>query len=129
LDVIGNREVIVNSFGGSHSVLSRSPSENVTGYIVNSGSSKDLLNSLIVKSSIEEVNVPLVGVGVPKITESVWKRKLSDREKKVVMDGIPDVAPRGGLDRAVTLVELELNILGKFFFDLQDRRPKGRSGA
>jgi len=104
LDVIGNREVIVNSFGGSHFVLSRSPSENVAGCIVNSGSSNNLLNSLIVKSSIEEVNVLLVGVGVPKVTDSVWKRKRSDREKKVVMDGIPDVAPRGGPDRAVTLV-------------------------
>ena len=47
----------------------------------------------------------------------------------MVIDGIPDVAPRGGPDKAVTLVELELNIVRKFFFDMQDRRPKGRSGA
>jgi hypothetical protein len=45
------------------------------------------------------------------------------------MDGIPDVAPRGGLDGTVALVELELYIVRKFLFDLQDRRPKDRSGA
>ena len=78
LDVIGSREVIVNSFGGSYSILSRSPSEDVTGCFVNSGSSKDLLDSLIVKSSIEEVNVPLVGVGVPKVTDNVRKGLCSD---------------------------------------------------
>jgi hypothetical protein len=45
------------------------------------------------------------------------------------MDGIPDVAPRDGPDGVVALVELELYIVRKFLFDLQDRRPKGRSGA
>jgi len=47
---------------------------------VNNRSSKDLLNSLIIKSSIEEVNVPLVGVGVPKVTDIVRNGLRSDWE-------------------------------------------------
>ena len=51
----------------------------------------------------------MASVGVPELVYRAGKRRRSDREKKVIMDGVPNVTPWGGPNGAVALMELNLH--------------------
>jgi len=66
-DSISSLQVLVDGFRRENAVFGRVPTENVRGRNRNSGSSNNLVDDRGMKCSIEKVNVPMMGVGVPKV--------------------------------------------------------------
>ena len=52
---------------------------------------------------------------------------MSDRQEKVVVNGVPDWTPRRRLNRSVAIMNLVNHILDKIIFNLKDRRPENRA--
>jgi hypothetical protein len=45
---------------------------------------------------------------------------VGSRQQKVIMDGLPDLAPRGGPNGAIASVDLIDGIMNEIFFDLEN---------
>ena len=82
------------------------------------------LNSVRVKDGGEEIQVPIAGIGRPKIRDHTRQRGVGNRQKKVVVNRIPDRAPRRRANGGVAIMNLIDDIMDKFLFNLKNRRPE-----
>ena len=85
------------------------------------------LNSVRVKDGGEEIQVLIAGIGRPKIRDHTRQRGVGNRQKKVVVNRIPDRAPRRRPNGGVAIMNLIDHILDKVIFNLEDRRPEDKA--
>ena len=94
-------EVLVNFLSGADAVPGRLPSEDILLISRDRTNRGDSLNCLIVKSVSQKLHIPRLGVKSPQVGDCGRKRCSSDRQQQMVMDGVPDRAPRSRPDRSV----------------------------
>lgn len=103
--------MLIDFFSCANTILGRLPVKDVKLISWNSGSRGDVLDSLGVKGTIQELQIPGMGIRKPKIRGSSRKGGSSDRQKKVVMDGFSEREPRSRPNRGIVCMELELSIV------------------
>lgn len=62
-----------------------------------------------------------------EIGDHTRKRRVGDRQEKVIMNGVPNLTPRGGSNRDVAIMNLKDHVLDKVLFNLEDRRLEDRA--
>jgi len=99
-EVLG-REVLVDILSGGDAIPRRHPTKNILVIIRNWPNRGDGLHGLAVKSVSQKLHIPRLGVKGPQVGDCGRKRCSSDRQQQMVMDGVPDRAPRSRPDRSV----------------------------
>jgi hypothetical protein len=67
IDSSGGMKMMVNGFRRANTVLGRGPAKDIRRGGRNSGSSNNMVDSRGLKSGIENINFPIMGVRVPKV--------------------------------------------------------------
>jgi hypothetical protein len=89
IDSIGVMKMFVNGSSRANTVLGRGLAKDIRRGGWNSGSSNNMVDSWGMKCGIEKINVPIIGVRVPKVLSLSRDGIGGDRELQMVMDGVP----------------------------------------
>lgn len=119
--------MLVDSFGGTDSIFGWLPTKDIRMLLGNRPDRSNVMDSRLIESVVKELVVPVLGVRVPEVSNSGWKRVDSDWKDEIIVDSVPACAPRGRPNGGVAIMYLDFGIVDKILSDLHHRGPKSRS--